>query len=175
MASYAFANRLHVMRKAFVDLDAAEPRRWPSLSRDTAAQSLNLRLVAKPLRIQNKRNGAHGAAFLRRPCLYPAIHCIGYVQCRSHGNDYTKSLYRNAIWIYGFMHATHHPNEKESPPRWRRDGALRSGDLGDIRPWNQAVAPSSRIVILHLAKTPWPRSILASYSPTSRSDSSREN
>ena len=119
MASYAFANRLHVMRKAFVDLDAAEPRWGPSLSRGTAAQSLNLRLITKPLRIQSKRNGAHGAAFLRRPCLYPAIHCIGYVQCRSHGNDYTKRLIKTQ---YGFMDLCI-PCISQMKMNRRRDGA----------------------------------------------------
>ena len=104
MGGNAFANGLHVVRKALFDLDAAEPRRRPSLSRGTAARSRRLRLVAKPLRIQHERNGTDRAALLCRTRLYPAIHRIGYVQCRSHGKDYTKSSCRSAIWIYAFMH-----------------------------------------------------------------------
>ena len=60
--------------------------------------------------------------------------------------------------------------KKSSSPLQRKEGfSMRRSRR------TQAAAPSSRIVILHLANTPWPRSILASYSPTSRRDSSREN
>ena len=86
MAGNAFANGLHVVWKAFVDLDAAEPRRSLPVPRGTAPRCAVVRIVTKPLRIQHHSNGAHRAAFLRCPRLYPAIHRIGYVQCRSHGD-----------------------------------------------------------------------------------------
>ena len=75
-AGNAFANGSHIVRQIRIDLDAPKPRRglWPSLP--CLPRGLGARLVAKPLRVKNQRNGANGTALLGSPRLDASIHRI---------------------------------------------------------------------------------------------------
>ena len=76
MADYTLADGGHVVRKARIDLDAAEPRWGLWLSPPCLPSGFGMRLVAKPLRIKNQRNGADGTALLGRPSLDAPIHRV---------------------------------------------------------------------------------------------------
>ena len=64
------------MRKIRIDLDASKPgwSLWPPTPMRPCG--FGARLVAKPLRVKNQRNGADGTALLGRPSLDAPIHRV---------------------------------------------------------------------------------------------------
>lgn len=75
-AGNAFANGSHIVRQIRIDLDAPKPRwgLWPSTP--CLPRGLGVRLVAKPLRVKNQRNGTDSTALLGRPHLNASVHRI---------------------------------------------------------------------------------------------------